>query len=148
MRSPHALANVATVAALARVRANVAKPPRSGERGYDFETSYDFETTSRQNEGTHPMQRIGWVPISRSLNRSLPEKSDLGSLHQKHPVVRQHFLNRRLEPHGQRSFRPSFSSSSLSPWTTRTPCLTCVSDGKPFRRLLVVSKKRQIVEVV
>ena len=43
--------------------------------------------------------------------------------------------------------RPSFSSSSLSPFTTRTPCLTCVSEGNPFRRLLIVSKKWLFVEV-
>ena len=37
--------------------------------------------------------------------------------------------------------RPSFSTSSLVPWTMRTPFLTCVSLGYPFRRLLVRSKK-------
>jgi hypothetical protein len=37
--------------------------------------------------------------------------------------------------------RPSFSSSSLSPRTIRTPRLTCVSDGMPLRRLLILSKK-------
>ena len=31
--------------------------------------------------------------------------------------------------------------NSLSPWTTRYPRLTCVSDGYPRRRLLVRSKK-------
>jgi hypothetical protein len=36
--------------------------------------------------------------------------------------------------------RPSFSSSSLPPPTTRFPRLTCVSEGKPFRRLLLTSK--------
>lgn len=53
----------------------------------------------------------------------------------------QHFLKRLLEPQGHRSLRPSFSSSSLSPWTTRSPRFTCVSDGNPRRRLLIVSKK-------
>src|SRR6266404_980710 len=43
--------------------------------------------------------------------------------------------------HGQRSFLPTFSTSSLSPWTIRTPRFTCVSDGKPWRRLLIGSKK-------
>ena len=41
-------------------------------------------------------------------------------------------LERLPLPHGQRSLRPSFSSSSLSPWTMRTPRLTLVSEGKPF----------------
>lgn len=71
---------------------------------------------------------------------SLSEKSRAGSHHQKQPRDRQHLLNRRPEPHGHRSFRPSFSSSNLSPWTIRTPRLTCVSDGKPRRRLLMISK--------
>src|SRR6266542_2989487 len=42
--------------------------------------------------------------------------------------------------HGHGSFRPSFSTSSLSPFTMRTPRLTLASDGKPLRRLLVASK--------
>jgi hypothetical protein len=29
----------------------------------------------------------------------------------------------------------------LSPWTIRTPRLTCVSEGNPRRRLLIGSKK-------
>lgn len=30
--------------------------------------------------------------------------------------------------------------SALSPWTKRTPRLTCASEGNPFRRLLITSK--------
>ena len=60
--------------------------------------------------------------------------------------MRQHFLKRLPEPQGHKSLRPSFSSSSLSPCTMRTPRLTCVSDGKPVRRLLIVSKKGTVVE--
>ena len=45
----------------------------------------------------------------------------------KQPVLRQHFLNRSPLPHGHGSLRPSFSRSSLSPWTTRRPRLTWVS---------------------
>jgi hypothetical protein len=59
----------------------------------------------------------------------------------------QHFLNRLPLPHGHKSLRPSFSSSSLSPCTIRTPRLTCVSDGNPLRRLLIVSKARPFVFV-
>jgi hypothetical protein len=42
----------------------------------------------------------------------------------------QQALNRRPEPHGQGSCRPSFSTSSLSPCTTRRPRLTEVSELK------------------
>ena len=38
---------------------------------------------------------------------------------------------RFAEPHGQRSFPSSFSASSLSPWTIRSPRRTFVSDGYP-----------------
>jgi hypothetical protein len=47
---------------------------------------------------------------------------------------------RRPDPQGHRSFRPSFSTSSLSPWTVRKPRFTCVSDGNPLERLLMRSK--------
>jgi len=77
---------------------------------------------------------MGFVLISKS--------SDSDSRRQKQPFLRQHFLKRWPEPHGQRSFLPSFSSRCLLPWTTRTPRLTCVSDGNPRRRLLIRSKKR------
>jgi hypothetical protein len=69
------------------------------------------------------------------------KSSRLGSRRQNRPDFRQQRLNRLPEPHGQRSLRPSFSVSSLSPWITRIPRLTFVSDGKPFRRLLIGSKK-------
>ena len=72
------------------------------------------------------------------------KSSGPGSRHQKRPDLRQHFLKRLPLPHGQRSLRPSFSSSSLSPLTIRTPRLTCVSEGNPFRRLLTVSKKMAV----
>jgi hypothetical protein len=55
-------------------------------------------------------------------------------------------LNRFPEPQGQRSLRPNFSDSSLLPWTIRTPRFTFVSDGKPLRRLLIVSKKWLLIE--
>jgi hypothetical protein len=42
----------------------------------------------------------------------------------------QQALNRRPEPQGQGSFRPSFSTNSLSPCTTRRPRLTAVSELK------------------
>jgi hypothetical protein len=79
---------------------------------------------------------------------SLAEKSGCGSFRQKQPDVRQQFLKSLPDPQGQRSLRPSFSSSSLSPCTTRTPRFTCVSDGNPRRRLLIDSKGRVFVEVV
>ena len=58
----------------------------------------------------------------------------------------QHILKRLPLPHGHKSLRPSFSSSSLSPCTIRTPRLTLLSEGNPLRRLLIVSKKWLIVE--
>ena len=78
---------------------------------------------------------------------SVPKSIGAGLRHQKQPFLRQHFLKRLPEPQGQRSFRPSLSSSSLSPCTTRTPRFTCVSDGNPRRRLLIVSKKWLFVEM-
>ena len=56
------------------------------------------------------------------------------------PSTNSIWKNLSLEPHGHKSFRPSFSESSLFPWTMRTPLPTRVSDGKPLRRLLVISK--------
>ena len=87
------------------------------------------------HEKAHPASpcRVGLSSFSKS-NRP-------GLLRQNRPDFRQHFLNRLPEPHGQRSFLPSFSVSSLSPWTIRTPRLTWVSDGNPRRRLLIGSKK-------
>jgi len=72
---------------------------------------------------------------------SFLESSGPGSRHHKEPAFRQHFLNRLPDPHGQRSFLPSFSESSLLPWTIRSPRFTFDSDGNPLRRLLIVSKK-------
>jgi hypothetical protein len=72
---------------------------------------------------------------------SFSESSHPDPRRQKRPDFKQHFLNIRPDPHGQRSFLPSFSANSLLPWTIRTPRLTWVSDGKPRRRLLIGSKK-------
>jgi hypothetical protein len=44
--------------------------------------------------------------------------------------------------------RPSFSVNSTSPWTTRLPRLTWVSDGKDFRRLRVMLKAGEVVELL
>jgi hypothetical protein len=84
--------------------------------------------------------------LARLLDRagpfmSLSKSSGPGSRRQKQPVLRQHFLKDLPEPQGQRSFLPSFSVSSLVPWTTRTPRFTLVSDGKLRLRLLIGSKK-------
>ncbi len=46
-----------------------------------------------------------------------------------------------VEPQGQGSFLPSFSDNSLFLCIILCPFLTCVSEGYPFLRLLVVSKK-------
>jgi hypothetical protein len=73
-------------------------------------------------------------------------KTTCDSRRQNNPFLRQQRLNRLPEPQGQRSFRPNFSSSSLSPCTTCSPRFTCVSDGKPRRHLLIVSKAVLIAE--
>ena len=99
-------------------------------------------------------QPVAW-PSGSSVSQSpaqvdgrqssfLSKSSDLGLHHQKRPFFRQHFLKRLPLPQGQRSLRPSFSSRILSPCTMRTPRPTCVSDGNPFRRLLIVSKKTAV----
>jgi hypothetical protein len=75
----------------------------------------------------------------------IPEKSSSVASRQKKPERMQQFLNFRVEPQGQGSLRPSFSTSSLFPRTTRAPRFTRVSDGNPFRRLLVRSKKGAVL---
>lgn len=77
---------------------------------------------------------------------SVSKSSDRDLRRQKRPFFRQHFLKRWPDLQGHRSLRPSFSTSSLLPWTIRTPRFTCVSDGYPRRRLLIDSKKRPFVE--
>lgn len=58
------------------------------------------------------------------------------------PEPRQHRLNLFPEPQGHGSLRPSFSQSSLSPWTKPGALFhAMVSEGKPLRRLLVISRK-------
>lgn len=100
------------------------------------------------------MQKAQSVALNRAGlrflfgRRSVSKSSDPGSRHQKQPFLRQHRLKRWPEPQGQRSFLPSFSSSNLSPWTVRSPRLTCVSDGYPRRRLLIGSKKMAVRRTV
>jgi hypothetical protein len=79
---------------------------------------------------------------------SFPKSSDPDSRRRKQLDSRQHFLKRFPEPHGQRSFLPSFSVSSFSPWTICTPRLTFFSEANPLRRLLIVSKKELFVEIL
>jgi hypothetical protein len=78
------------------------------------------------------------------LHDSFPKSNGPDSRRQKQPTFRQHFLNRFPDPHGHKSFRPNFSVNSLLTWTIRTPRFTFVSDGKPLRRLLIVSKKMAV----
>jgi hypothetical protein len=68
-------------------------------------------------------------------------RSALALRRQKRPPLRQQFLNRRFEPHGHKSLSPRRSANSTSPpRMVRGPRFTCVSDGKPLRRLLIGSK--------
>ena len=87
----------------------------------------------------------GVVRASRGWSL-VPKSNGFGSLRQKRPLLRQHRLKRLPLPQGQRSLRPSCSSSHLPPCTTRTPTLTRVSDGYPRRRLLMGSKGPLFVE--
>jgi hypothetical protein len=89
----------------------------------------------RPMEESLPDTRPGRHPPSFS------ESSRPGLRRQKQPDFRQHFLNRRPDPQGHRSLRPSFSVSSLVPWTIRRPRFTFVSEGNPCLRLLIGSKK-------
>lgn len=77
------------------------------------------------------------LPGVGANRRLFPEKSNYGVRRHKIRRRRQQFLNLRVDPQGQGSLRPSFSNSSLSTCTTRIPRLTCVSEGKPLRRLLL-----------
>lgn len=91
----------------------------------------------------HPSIGIGGYTVNRRSSVVLvllPKSTHRGWIHQKQPEWRQHRLNRLPLPHGHGSLRPSFSSSSLSPCTIRTPRLTLVSEGKPRLRLLNGSK--------
>jgi len=54
-------------------------------------------------------------------------RNGLSQRRRKKPELRQHFLNKCPLPQGHGSLRPSFSWSSLSPWTTRRPRLTWAS---------------------
>ena len=87
-------------------------------------------------------------PCGQARSSLFPEKSSRGSRRQKRPFDRQHRLNFLALPHGQRSFRPSFSSSSFSPCTICSPALTRLSDGKPLRRLLIASRAKAVRFVV
>jgi hypothetical protein len=86
--------------------------------------------------------------IDRAGPFSFPKSSGHGSRRQKQPAFKQHFLKRLPDPHGQRSFLPSFSASSLLPWTILTPRFTFFSDGNPRRRLLIGLKKCFVFEVL
>jgi hypothetical protein len=86
--------------------------------------------------------------ISLAGRWSFPKSSSSDSRRQKQPFFMQHFLKHFPDPHGQRSCLPSFSGNSLLPWTMRTPRFTFFSDGKPLRRLLIVSKKMLLDRVL
>src|SRR6185436_12708740 len=75
-------------------------------------------------------------------------KSDFFDYRHTSRCRRQHFLNLLPDPHGHGSFRPSFSTNSLSPWTTRSPRFTWLSEGNPLRLLLLGVKGLVGVDVV
>ena len=90
-----------------------------------------------------------WLYAARNKRTaSLIDSSPLYWNRQKQPDFKQQFLNIFPEPHGQGSFLPSFSESSLSPCTTLKPFFTCVSEGYPFLLLLIGSKGKLIFDVL
>src|SRR5436190_20769501 len=78
----------------------------------------------------------------------LPKRSSFCENRHVCPCRRQQFLNLRRDPHGHGSFRPSFSSNSLSPWITRDPRFTWLSEGNPLRLLLLGVKGLVGVDIV
>lgn len=104
----------------------------------------------RRRGGSDHFPLVRCIPNRQSVSQSassvegsilFPKSSHPDSRRQKQPECRQHRLNDLRLPHGHGSLRPSFSSSSFSPWTIRTPRLTLLSEGNPRRRLLIGSKK-------
>lgn len=92
------------------------------------------------------LRPLDYTPSSSGAARALTFDSRCAVHRQNEPVRRQQRLNVLADPHGHGSLRPSFSTSSLSPRTIRSPRLTWVSDGKPFRRLRVTSKAEVFVD--
>jgi hypothetical protein len=75
-------------------------------------------------------------------------RSGLVQHRQKRPLLRQQFLKRFADPHGQRSLLPRRSTSSTSPsLIVREPRLTCASEGNPLRRLLIGSKGQRCFRI-
>ena len=74
---------------------------------------------------------------------SVSESSGGGCCRQRRPELRQQCLRTPAGAAlGTGHCGPSFSTSSLSPWTTRSPRFTCVSGRvASFRRLLISPKK-------
>ena len=85
------------------------------------------------------------VPPTRLL---FSERSNFAGCRRSFRRRRQHFLNLRPDPQGHGSLRPSFSCNSFSACTTRYPRFTRVSEGNPFRRLLLGVKGLVGVNVV
>jgi hypothetical protein len=83
----------------------------------------------------------------RTLTDLFPKSSDGEASRQIFLSADSSSWNLRPESQGHKSFRPSFSDNSLLPWTTLKPRLTCVSDGKPLRRLLEGSKGVRLLEI-
>jgi hypothetical protein len=74
-----------------------------------------FDSTMRpRQERSHDNDNKCAGEVGLPRFRLLAEKSDSGAYHQSGRRRRQHFLSLRPEPHGQRSLRPSFSTSSFS----------------------------------
>src|SRR5258708_3833801 len=73
-------------------------------------------------EGGGDVHGVAGTPLISATARS-----GASQRRRKQPVLRLHFLNKSPLLHGHGSLRPSFSRSSLSPWTTLRPHLTWAS---------------------
>jgi len=85
----------------------------------------EFELCPKGRRNKAPDFRPGAFSISHGSN-------DPAHYHQTALSEGSISWNLRPDPQGHRSWRPSFSSSSLSPCTMRWPRRTLVSDGYPF----------------
>jgi hypothetical protein len=113
-------------------RCHVRLAPSSCERWSDASRTVESLQNGEWSRPFHPAFRLGFNALARS---------ELARRRQKRPLLRQHFLKRRVEPHGHKSLSPRRSTSSTSPSRivrapasrvspTGSPCDACSSAQK------------------
>jgi hypothetical protein len=125
-----------------RLRPMLSKAPANIGRGVSG-VEASFGTGLRSELKRQPSSAECWVtmPPPSILTFNALAHNELVRHRQKRPPLRQQFLKRRVDPHGQRSLLPRRSTNSTSPsLIARGPRFTRASDGKPLRRLLIGSK--------